>query len=126
MTQNVVGTWELVRFEIATPEGSTKQWGPNPRGQLIYTADGRMSVAINRDREPADSDEKSTLNSILFYAGTYSTEGNTVRHIVGLASSPDRVGKELIRYAEFHNDEIHLKTPQESFGVANLVWRRAK
>jgi hypothetical protein len=124
MTQNILGTWDLVRFEITAPDGTVKAWGPNARGQLIYTDDGRMSVAINRDQTPAESKAQAILNSILFYAGTYSVAGNVIQHSVHFASNPDRIGREMIRYAEFHGDEIHLKTPQESFGVANLVWRR--
>ena len=124
MTQNILGTWELVRFEITGKHGSIKNWGPNPRGQLIYTDDGHMSVSINRDPQPADSEAQSILNSILFYAGTYSIDGDTIRHKVTLASSPGRVGRDMVRYDEFHGDEIHLKTPEESYGVANLVWRR--
>lgn len=124
MTQNILGTWELARFEITGKDGSIKNWGPNPRGQLIYTVDGHMSVSINRDPQPAGSEAQSILNSILFYAGTYSIDGDIIRHKVTLASSPERVGRDMVRYAEFHEDEIHLKTPEESYGVANLVWRR--
>jgi hypothetical protein len=126
MTQNILGTWELARFEIAANDGSVKNWGPNPRGLLIYTEDGRMSVSINRDPQPAESEAQSILNSILFYAGSYSVDGNVIRHSVTLASNPERVGRDMIRYAEFHGDEIHLKTPKESYGVANLIWRRFK
>lgn len=126
MPQNILGTWELVRFEITSNDGVVKAWGPNPRGQLIYTDDGHMSVSINRDPQPAESEAQSILNSILFYAGTYSVNGNVIQHAVTLASNPDRVGREMIRHAEFHGDEIHLKTPKESYGTANLVWRRVK
>lgn len=124
MIQNILGTWELTRFEITKKDGSIKNWGPNPRGQLIYTDDGHMSVSINRDPQPADSEAQTILNSILFYAGSYTTEGNIIRHKVSFASSPGRVGREMVRYAELHGNEIHLRTPQESYGVANLVWRR--
>lgn len=126
MTQNILGTWELARFEITANDGSVKNWGPNPRGQLIYTDDGHMSVAINRDPQPADSEAQSILNSILFYAGTYAVDGDIIRHKVTLASNPERVGREMIRYAEFHGAEIHLMTPKESYGIANLVWRRVQ
>lgn len=126
MTQNILGTWELARFEITANDGSVMKWGPNPRGQLIYTDDGHMSVAINRDPQPADSEAQSILNSILFYAGTYAVDGDIIRHKVTLASNPERVGRDMVRYAEIHGDEIHLKTPKETYGVANLVWRRVK
>lgn len=126
MAQSILGTWELVRFKITSHEGATKNWGPNPRGQLIYTDDGYMSVSINRDPQPSDSNAQSILNSILFYSGTYVLDGDTIQHQVTLASSPDRVGRKMIRYAEFHDDEIHLKTPKEAYGTATLVWKRAK
>jgi hypothetical protein len=66
------------------------------------------------------------LDSILFYAGTYQVDGSTIRHQVTNASSPARIGKEMIRHATLEGDVLTLVTPQESFGRAILRWRRIR
>lgn len=123
-----VGSWELVSFEIENIDGIRSHWGKNTHGLLIYSADGRMSVGINKDVE-ADSSQsecENSFDSILFYSGTYSVEGELIRHQVTNASNPARIGKEMLRHASFSSDgtEIELATPKESFGRAILVWRR--
>jgi hypothetical protein len=64
------------------------------------------------------------FDSILFYAGTYSIEGNIISHKVLNASNPLRIGKEMIRYAKLKGGLLELKSPVESFGQAVLVWRK--
>ena len=121
----VAGTWRLDSFEIESKEGVRSPWGSNAHGLLIYSASGHMSVSINKDVVKESSNELEDLfDSILFYAGTYQVEGNLIRHQVTQASNPSRIGREMLRYAEFNGDLITLTTPQESFGRAILVWRR--
>ena len=129
---DLVGTYTLDSFEIEDPDGIRKAWRTNARGLLIYTDDGHMSVAINSDIDPAalelggeQSHFEAVLDSILFYAGRFQVEdGSLVRHYVAQASNPDRIGKELIRYADWDSGRLKLTTPNESFGRAILVWRR--
>jgi hypothetical protein len=83
-----------------------------------------VSVSINRDA--ASDSPKDVLDSVLFYAGTYSVEGNIIRHQVTQATNPARIGREMIRYAELDHSTLTLTltTPDESFGKATLVWRK--
>lgn len=123
--EQIFGTWTLSKFEIEDLEGKRSAWGQNAHGLLLYAPSGHMSVSINKDIEPSSDGEASdTLDSILFYAGTYAVDGNVIRHQVTEASNPKRIGKEMIRHATIENDEITLVTPQESFGRAILVWRK--
>jgi hypothetical protein len=97
---------------------------------LIYSADGYMSVSINRDNEKKSGNEaKDLFDSILFYSGTYSTDSeqcDLIRHKVTNASNPDRIGRDMIRYANLDGDLLTLKSPVEAFGQATLVWRKIK
>lgn len=122
---SVVGTWRLDRFEIEPTEGSTRSWGSNAHGLLIYAPTGHMSVSINKDvvRE-SETESEDLFDSVLFYAGTYQVEGDLIRHQVTEASNPQRIGKEMLRYAKFENNTITLTTPKENFGRAILVWQR--
>jgi hypothetical protein len=124
--EQIVGTYKLVAFDIESPEGVKSSWGKNLHGLLIYAATGHMSVSINKDvdPDPTQSDSENLFDSILFYAGTYQIEGVVIRHQVTEASNPSRIGKEMIRYAEWAGNELRLKTPKEAFGQATLVWRK--
>lgn len=126
MQDKISGSWSLHSFEIEDKTGKRSPWGKNSRGLLIYAPSGEVSVAINRDVDSAETGNKfeSIYDSILFYAGTYRMEGNLIRHQVTLASNPDRVGKEMIRFAKLDGDLLTVSTPEESFGKAILVWKR--
>lgn len=125
ITNSVVGTWRLERFEIETTEELVRPWGSNAHGLLIYAPTGHMSVSINKDVVKESQKEFEDLfDSILFYAGTYQVEGELIRHQVTEASNPSRIGREMLRYAKITDNTITLTTPQESFGRAILVWRK--
>ena len=119
------GTWQLEAFTITQPEKGTRDWGTNVRGLLIYSSTGHVSVAINRDIiNAAAPSDKELLDAMLFYAGTFSVNGTVITHHVTIASNPARIGKEMIRFAALAGDVLTLTTPEESYGTANLVWRR--
>jgi hypothetical protein len=124
MNTKFTGVWNLESFRIKKPDGMSKDWGSEARGQLIYTACGKMSVSIAKHcADPKNP--KELLDSLLFYAGSYSVEGGQIDHTVTLATNPDRVGKEMRRYWDLKGDTLVLTTPQEAYGVATLTWRRA-
>ena len=122
------GTWQLEAFTITHPDKGTRDWGVNLRGLLIYSSTGHVSVAINRDITSAPADiapsDKDLLDAMLFYAGTFSVNGSVITHHVTIASNQARIGKEMIRFAALDGDVLILTTPEESYGTANLVWRR--
>lgn len=52
-TNNVVGTWKLAWWEARTSIGEVSHpYGLKPKGLLIYTEDGHMSVTIMRSNRP--------------------------------------------------------------------------
>ena len=121
----IFGTWALVSFNIIEPTGKIRPWGQNITGLLLYTPNGHMSVSINRTLDPVGTNSpKDLLDSILFYAGTYSIEGNIISHRVTNASNPSRIGKEMIRHGNLKDGLLELKSPVESFGQAVVVWRQ--
>jgi len=123
--KNITGTWELQSFEIEDLQGNRRSWGNGTQGLLLYTNSGHMSVSINKNVEKkSDNDTQNIFDSILFYSGSYSVEGNIIKHQVTQASSPARIGKEMIRYAELNEDVLTLESPKESFGKAILKWKR--
>lgn len=125
MKSKIVGTWLLERFLIESPQKEQRDWGINSHGLLIYTSSGHMSVSINRDVEKKSAIEaQNFFDSILFYSGTFTVDGEIVKHQVTQASNPNRIGKELVRFAKLDNDLLTLTSPDESFGRAILTWRK--
>lgn len=125
MKNMVIGTWELESFLIENPQNEARNWGSNSQGLLIYTESGHMSVSINKDVENKSAVEaQNFFDSILFYSGTYSVDGETIKHKVTQASNPKRIGKELIRIATLEGNLLTLISPPESFGRAILKWRK--
>src|SRR5690349_12711220 len=108
-----------------SPEGEKRSWGNGIHGLLIYADTGHMSVSINKTVvKESENELEDPFDSILFYAGTYSDEGNLIRHQVPEAPNRNRVGKEMLGYAECTGNTIMLRTPKESFGRAILVGRK--
>ena len=125
MKDKVIGAWALESFLIETPQGETRNWGINAQGLLLYTDTGHMSVSINKDVENKSTVEaQNFFDSILFYSGTYFVDGTTIKHKVTQASNPNRIGKELLRFATLEGDLLTLVSPPESFGRAILKWRK--
>lgn len=121
---DIQGSWSLVSFDIEKLDKTIAPWGQNAHGLLIFAPTGHMSVSINRDLGEGESEAQKIFDSILFYSGTYRIEGSTVRHMVQNASNPVRIGREMLRYASLNGEILTLTTPEESFGVANLSWKR--
>lgn len=125
MKDQVVGTWALENFEIEDQHGVRRPWGNQSHGLLIYSPSGHVSVSINRAVEQkSENPAQNIFDSILFYSGTYLSDGNTINHRVTQASNPQRIGKNLVRYAQLNGDVLTLSSPQESFGTAHLTWKR--
>ncbi len=125
MKNEIIGTWLLESFLIESPEKEQRNWGTNAQGLLIYTPSGHMSVSINRNVEKKSAVEaENYFDSILFYSGTFSVDGKTVKHQVTQASNPNRIGKEQVRFAKLENNTLTLTSPDESFGRAILTWKK--
>ena len=125
VVDRVVGTWRLETFEIEDLAGQKRPWGRNTHGLLIYSSTGHMSASINREIENRSENwHQNLFDSILFYSGTFSVEGDTITHSVTEASNPERIGKQMIRHATLVGDLLQLRSPKEKFGTAHLTWRR--
>jgi lipocalin-like protein len=137
---SVVGTWKLLSFvrEDVVSGKTTRPWGENPSGYLMYLPDGHMSAVLTsesrKDAAPP-TDEKQTAQLFLTmsaYAGTYTVQGNTVVHHVDVAWQPSWVGSDQPRQATLEGDTLTIRTQPIRYWVEGkdyviiLVWKRAK
>jgi len=119
---SLIGTWKLVSHVHQAADGSVNySRGKDAKGQLIYTADGTMSVFLMRASRPpflADSmvacttDEKAeAFDACLSYCGRYRIEENKVIHIIEMSVYPNWVGTEQVRYFQLNGSKLILMSP---------------
>src|SRR5262245_15491639 len=81
----VVGAWKLLSYERvdAASGETTRPWGENPLGYLMYLPGGHMSATLTSEgRKPAPPTDEKQVAQLYFnmsaYAGTYTVQGGTV------------------------------------------------
>src|SRR5262249_22022842 len=140
--ETVVGTWRLISFAAQDVETGTvtRPWGDAPVGFLTYTRGGRMSAVLTagqRQTESGSADQRIQARAQLFatqtaYAGTYTLTPDGVVHHVEVASFPDWVGHDQVRYASVDGEMLTIKTPplprfpDLRLQVFTLTWRRVE
>ncbi len=139
-----VGSWQLVstRFQSAHGAAADSPYGNDPRGILMYDANGFMAAQLARgDRQPFpsadrkggdDMQTRAAFESYQAYYGHYRVDENesVVIHTVLQSLLPNWVGTEQRRHFVFENDQLILRTPEMSIGGhmvrGELVWTRIK
>ncbi|MDG3087463.1 lipocalin-like domain-containing protein [Vibrio hannami] len=124
MDNNLIGTWGLKRFTLADEKESdiVFPFGGDPEGQLIYTQDGFMSVALHSsNRAPFASDDilSGTPKEFEMAMQTYSTyagrivikEPGKLLHVIEHSLFPNWVGHSEEREYTVEGDTLTLKTP---------------
>lgn len=133
----IVGTWKLMSYSSADEDGNIGYpLGLNPRGYIMYTADGYMSVSMSTgDRSKRDSndlmggtdEEKiAEAETYISYCGEYELYDDRVIHQVEMALFHNRVGTSQIRYYKIVGDRITLTTPPIAIHgtpqVCTIIW----
>jgi virginiamycin B lyase len=81
----LVGTWRLVRYEDRSPDGKAiYPFGEHPQGQLVYGADGRMSIQLMKvphpkiasgdDEKVAPAEKQALYDAYVAYYGKYTVD----------------------------------------------------
>ena len=139
----LVGSWRLVRWEIAYPATGrvSTPFGDDAAGLIVYAADGHMSVVLRRRERLADRragapelsehDKAFCFSSYMHYAGRWHVEGNEVVHVIEHALHPDLVGTRQRRRVELRGDELELSGDERidaagSLRAHRVSWRRAR
>ena len=128
--KDVVGTWTLASADV---------FGPNPKGSLMFDANGRVSAVLmrsdlpkyasnNRNQGTAE-ENKATVQGMIVWFGTYSVSGtDLILHIEG-SSFPNWNGSNQKRTnLSVTGDELRWTQPTPSMGgpPVQVVWKRAK
>ncbi len=139
--ETLVGTYELLSFEIRKSDGSVVfPLGEDAVGRISYDDAGRMAVQVMRPGRPkfasgdmlAGSPEEiaAAWAGYIGYSGSYIIDeaAGTVTHEIAVSSFPNWVGDNQVRFFEFDGDTLELSTAPLMYDgvgtVATLVWER--
>ena len=140
LAQQIQGTWMLVAIYNEQDGKKIDQFGPDPRGLMIYTRDGRFTHIIMRASLPkfaSNSRMKGTfeensavVQGAIAYFGMYTVanekEQIVILHVEG-SIFPNWNGTDQKRNVTVIGDEMKVITTTAAIGGTNYsVWKRAK
>jgi hypothetical protein len=128
-SSSIVGTWILTGADKLLPNGTrTSDYGQNPHGLVIFTADGHYSVQIYRtDRLKFSSGDKlegtpeeykdASLGASVHF-GTYNVDPakHTITFHIDRSSFPNLDDTTQVRPYEMNGDQLSWKVPPRPDG----------
>ena len=130
LKDQLVGTWTLVTADA---------FGTNPKGQIIFDANGHFSAALFRDTLPkiaannrlqgTPDENKAIVGGSLTFFGTYSVNGTDLNiRVQGSSYSNWEETSQKRTNVSVSGDELKYTQPSPSGGgpATVVVWKRAK
>ena len=117
MTNLLDGVWTLRAHqrEVVDTGERTDTFGPDPRGTLIFHADGQLAVMLTPREQmtPAsDAERAAAFKALVAYAGRYRLEApDRLVTTVDVAWFAPWVGTEQVRTYRLDGDTLELRTP---------------
>jgi hypothetical protein len=71
--ERLVGAWHLGHIDSPQPEGKPSD-NPRPKGMLIYTRDGHMSVQLMYPKSPTNQSNQYVLDGYEASFGSYDVD----------------------------------------------------
>jgi len=132
----LLGTWKLVTWvEIGLDGTVIHPFGPDPEGQLMYDASGRVSAHLTRpqqdsfasdDRRQASKEEMAAAWSSYFgYFGTFRVDAGSqaVVHEIQGSWFPNLDGTDQVRRYRLDGKRLHLHADTPG-GRDEIVWEK--
>lgn len=120
--ERLIGAWRLVRIDTPQADGRTVI-APQPKGMLIYTQDGHMSVQLMYPKNAHVPSNEYVHNGYEASFGTYEVDEAThtvTHHVQASITRGLLVGKNLPRVYQFTQDGhliIRSSRPDEHWSV---------
>jgi hypothetical protein len=137
-TKDLVGSWSLVSSTVQQGANTLQPFGADPKGSLIFGADGRYVAMIARaglpkfagDNRMAGTPEeyKAIVNGAIAHFGSYVADETTITFRIATSTYPNWDGTEQKRLFKLAGDTLSYTVGDASVGggAATLVWTRAK
>jgi len=120
--EKLVGAWHLERMETAGPDGKPIDI-PQPKGMLIYTGDGHLSVQLMYPKSANAQSNVYVQDGYEASFGSYDVDEATstlTHHVQGSVTRDLLIGKDLPRLYRFTSDGrliIKSARPEEHWSV---------
>ena len=140
--RQLVGTWIFVRTEATQADGTkVLPFGPNPKGTLIFTEDGRFAhvqVADNIPKFASNSrvsgtveENKAVVQGSIALSGTYTVDetAKAFARTIEATTFPNWVGiTQKLRIDSLTADELIYSNLTGSIAGATTIniWKRAR
>ena len=131
---SITGTWALTAAERLLPDGTrVSDYGPNPHGLVIFTADGYYSVQIYRAERkkfasgdklkgtPEEYKDAALSMSVHFGRYTIDEAKRTITFHIDRAGFPDWDDTTQVRAYELKGDELSWKVPPRPDGSVPIT-----
>jgi hypothetical protein len=136
-SDGLIGNWKLISWQVIVEnEPPQNVFGPNPKGYLILTSEGRgmaLTTADNRKCGMGDAERASLHKSMLAYTGKYRIEGSDFITVVDISWNEDWNGTEQRRHFRLEGDKLFIESePAPSIvfpgkiDFRRIVWEREK
>ncbi len=119
----LIGAWHLVRIDVPGAGGRIAALAHPPKGMLIYTRDGHMSVQLMYPRSANAPDNEYVLGGYEAPFGNYEVDEARhilTHHVQGSVTRDLLVGKDLPRLYQLTPDGhliIRSADPREHWSV---------
>jgi hypothetical protein len=139
--KDVVGTWDYVSAETVAPDGKrSPTFGPNPKGIVVFEANGRYALIVTRSDQPkfasnnrlqgTPEENKAIVQGSISHFGTYvvNEPDKTITFHIQISTFPNWDGMEQKRPFTVSGDELKYTVPAASGGggTAEVVLKRLK
>lgn len=139
-TKDVVGTWDYVSADTVAPDGKrSPAFGPNPKGIVVFEANGRYALIVRRSDQPkfasnnrlqgTPEENKAIVQGSIGHFGTYAVkEGDkTITFHIETSTFPNWDEMDQKRPFTLSGDELKYRVPAASGGgAAEVVLKRLK
>lgn len=118
----LIGAWHLVRIDVSGADGNVAP-ALQPKGMLIYTRDGHMSVQVMYPKSANSPDNEYVLGGYEASFGSYDLDEAkhiVTHHVQGSVTRDLLVGKDLPRVYQLTADGhliIRSADPREHWSV---------
>ena len=102
--EKLIGAWHLAHIDVPGPDGKPMAI-PQPKGMLIYTRDGHMSVQLMYPKSANAQSNEYVQDGYEASFGSYDVDEAThtlTHHVQGSITRDLLVGKDLPRIYQIH------------------------
>jgi len=137
--QQFVGSWTIVSADTVRPDGRVPNFGPEPKGFLVFDGSGRYALQImsasrgrfasNNRMEGTPEENRSVVQGMIAHFGRYSVNeaDRTFTFQVENSSFPNWEGTAQKRPFTITADQLKYSVAAASGGGSGeVVWKRVK